>query len=320
MFCGCKSLTQAPELPVTTLAVQCYYYMFLNCKGLNKVICLATDISASGATEDWLSGVAANGTFTKAEGVEGWTMGASGIPVGWTVQDYKQAATVTKAPTAKNLTYNGQVQALVEAGTAEGGKMQYVLGTATTAPTSGWSASIFTAPNAGTYYVWYKVVGDENHTDTEAKCVTVIIAEPEKTVYTITLTNDGNGSASANPGSGYEGTEVTLSAAPKEGYNLKEWQVISGGVTVQENKFTISSANIEIKAIFEKIAAESASYSVVSGSGQDYVLNSGSDALFITKRSINDEETFTLFTGIQVDEKDVDASLFDAESGSVKIR
>ncbi|MBR1853465.1 MAG: hypothetical protein IJ794_10060 [Lachnospiraceae bacterium] len=150
MVCGCKSLTQAPELPTTTLAAQCYYFMFYNCKGLNKVTCLATDISASGATEDWLSGVAATGTFTKAEGVEGWTTGASGIPEGWTVEDYKQAATVTKAPTAKNLTYNGQTQALVEASKAEDGEMQYVLGTATTAPTSSWSASIPTASEAGT--------------------------------------------------------------------------------------------------------------------------------------------------------------------------
>jgi hypothetical protein len=32
MFSGCTSLTEAPELPATTLAESCYYYMFSTCK------------------------------------------------------------------------------------------------------------------------------------------------------------------------------------------------------------------------------------------------------------------------------------------------
>ncbi len=77
---------------------------------------------------------------------------------------YKDPSSVTKAPTAKTLTYNGSAQALVEAGEAFGGKMNYVIGTdEATAPTTGWSTSIPTRTDAGTYYVWYKVVGDSNH-------------------------------------------------------------------------------------------------------------------------------------------------------------
>lgn len=34
MFYNCKSLTQAPELPATTLANSCYYYMFYSCTSL----------------------------------------------------------------------------------------------------------------------------------------------------------------------------------------------------------------------------------------------------------------------------------------------
>ena len=34
MFCGCTSLTTAPELPATTLVNDCYEYMFEDCKGL----------------------------------------------------------------------------------------------------------------------------------------------------------------------------------------------------------------------------------------------------------------------------------------------
>ena len=36
MFNGCTSLTQAPELPATTLAARCYYHMFYNCTSLTQ--------------------------------------------------------------------------------------------------------------------------------------------------------------------------------------------------------------------------------------------------------------------------------------------
>ena len=85
MFYGCKGLTVAPELPATTLAPSCYRSMFESCTNLNYVRCLATDISASGCTLNWLNNVAASGLFVKAAGMEGWTRGNNGIPEGWTV-------------------------------------------------------------------------------------------------------------------------------------------------------------------------------------------------------------------------------------------
>ena len=94
----------------------------------------------------------------------------------------KEAAVVTKTPTEKTLTYNGQAQELVTAGTATGGEMQYALGTATEA-TKPYTTSIPTATDAGTYYVWYRVKGDPNHYDSEPRCVTVNIANA---LYTVT--------------------------------------------------------------------------------------------------------------------------------------
>ena len=88
MFYGCTALTAAPELPAMTLAYGCYASMFSGCTSLNSVTCLATDISASYATNLWLNNVAATGTFIKAPGMTGWSTGTSGIPDGWTVQDY----------------------------------------------------------------------------------------------------------------------------------------------------------------------------------------------------------------------------------------
>ena len=62
------------------------------------------------------------------------------------------------APTAKTLTYNGQALELINKGSATGGTMQYSLTSG-----SGYSIKIPTATNAGTYTVYYKVVGDATH-------------------------------------------------------------------------------------------------------------------------------------------------------------
>ena len=88
MFLGCTSLTQAPVLPATTLVAYCYQFMFYNCSNLNYVKCLATDITATNAINQWLSGVASSGTFVKSAGVT-YPSGISGIPSGWTVVEEK---------------------------------------------------------------------------------------------------------------------------------------------------------------------------------------------------------------------------------------
>lgn len=91
--------------------------------------------------------------------------------------------------------------------------------------------------------------------------------------YAITVQNDGNGTASANFNSAAEGAEITLTATPNSGYRFKEWQVISGGVTVVNNKFSVLDTNVTVKAIFEPVPAASfnvvvnGSYAGVSGAG-----------------------------------------------------
>jgi len=86
MFAGCSGLTTAPTLPATTLVSYCYYGMFANCNNLNYIKCLATDISASKCTVNWVNGVAASGTFVKDPSTS-WATGQHGIPTGWTVID-----------------------------------------------------------------------------------------------------------------------------------------------------------------------------------------------------------------------------------------
>ena len=85
MFFGCASLKTAPELPATTLADNCYAYMFQNCTSLNYIKCLATNISASNSHYLWLNNVSPTGTFVKPASMTSWPANAHGIPSGWTV-------------------------------------------------------------------------------------------------------------------------------------------------------------------------------------------------------------------------------------------
>ena len=88
----------------------------------------------------------------------------------------------------------------------------------------------------------------------EVKAIFEADAPPAPTEFTITVKTDGNGTASASLAKAAAGTEITLTATPNEGYHLKEWEVISGGVTIKDGKFIMPSANVEVKAIFEEDA------------------------------------------------------------------
>ena len=69
------------------------------------------------------------------------------------------------------------------------------------------------------------------------------------------ISPDGNGTASASPDKAVAGTEITLTATPKDGYRFKEWQVVSpAGLVITNNKFTMPDSNVEVKAIFEEDA------------------------------------------------------------------
>lgn len=79
-------MTTAPELPATTLVYGCYYGMFNSCSNLNSITLGYTGNFAdapSYAFYNWVSGVAASGTFYY-DGTD-TTTGTSAIPVGWTV-------------------------------------------------------------------------------------------------------------------------------------------------------------------------------------------------------------------------------------------
>jgi len=83
---------------------------------------------------------------------------------------------------------------------------------------------------------------------------TKFVKNPAATEYSVKVSTDGNGTAMADKTSAAAGTVVTLTATPKSGYHFKQWQVVTGGVTIKDNKFTMPAGNVEVKAIFEKNA------------------------------------------------------------------
>ena len=75
---------------------------------------------------------------------------------------------------------------------------------------------------------------------------------PKLIEYSVTVKDDGNGKASADHIKAVAGTEIKLTATANSGYHFKEWQVVTGSVTINDNKFTMPDENVEVKAIFEK--------------------------------------------------------------------
>ena len=112
-----------------------------------------------------------------------------------TVQRANISASLITSPTAReNLTYTGQEQALITAGiVTSGGTMQYSL-----TENGTYSQDIPVGTDAGTYTVWYRVIGDENHNDTTPASVAVRIGKKPLTINGVTAaskTYDGTTNA-----------------------------------------------------------------------------------------------------------------------------
>ncbi len=120
----------------------------------------------------------ADWTFTPAAGYEKYATATGTVTI-----KVNKATPTFNAPTAQeNLTYTGQEQALITAGSVtSGGTMQYSLtGNGT------YSPDIPTGTDAGAYTVWYRVIGDANHNDTAPASVAVSIGKKPLTITGVT--------------------------------------------------------------------------------------------------------------------------------------
>jgi len=165
----------------------------------------------------------------------------------WKFTINKQAAPASlndnQKPTANTgLTYTGNEQELVTAPTELPVgyiEMQYALGNENGA-TQLYTTSIPTATNAGTYYVWYKVVGDSNHLDSDAGCVTVTIA-------TVDSSDSGSSSSSSSSSDNTNTTTDTSAKVPYDDVAISTGSVndITGtaAATAESNPFETKIEN-----------------------------------------------------------------------------
>ena len=163
-----------------------------------------------------------------------YTISFTATKDGYSVTSSHKQLTVTKAaipasaitaPAANALTYNGNEQLLVTKGSVDAkyGEMQYRLGTS-----GGFSTATPTAADAGTYTVYYKVVGAEGYNDTAAQSIKVTIG-PVKikgicNVASVSKTYDGSAS-------------VTLPKA-----NLAFLDAAGNMISLPESAYTITDA------------------------------------------------------------------------------
>ena len=70
--------------------------------------------------------------------------------------------------------------------------------------------------------------------------------------YTVTVIDDGNGKANANVAQAAAGNKIILSYNANTGYHFKEWQILAGNVTIEDNGFIMPDGNVTVKAVFEK--------------------------------------------------------------------
>ena len=145
----------------------------------------ATEVGSATATNQFdLSALklsAGNHTFRFSATCDGYKKMSQDIVV--TVQKANIGSNRIMPPTAQeNLTYTGQPQALITAGSVtSGGTMQYSL-----TENGTYSQDSPTGTDAGAYTVWYRVIGDENHNDTTPASVAVRIGQKPLTITGVT--------------------------------------------------------------------------------------------------------------------------------------
>ena len=118
--------------------------MFKGCTSLNSVTCLATDISATDCTTNWLKDVAAEGIFTAANADVAWLKdNPSGIPAGWTIETGATVNTplTIKAVTAGTIKVTNPKEGMKY--TLNGGEMVIMSGTTTIDVTMGDKVQLY---------------------------------------------------------------------------------------------------------------------------------------------------------------------------------
>lgn len=196
------------------------------------------------------------------------------------------------APTAKQLTYTGEAQDLLNPGSSTSGSIQY------STDETNWSTTIPQATNAGTYTVYWKFAGSEIvYVDSTAISVTIAKASPTYTAPTAkTLTYNGNAQELLNAGSSndgtisYSGDNENWGSSIPQGTNADDYTVywkLTGDANHNDTASTAISATIA-KVTPTVVAPTAKSGLVYTGSAQELV-NAGSTDFGTLQYSLDDE-------------------------------
>lgn len=200
------------------------------------------------------------------------------------------------APTAKSLTYNNESLELVNAGQTIHGTFNYSFDGDT------WSVSIPEATNAGSYTVYWKLVGDSNHTDVSPTTISVTIAKVTPTVTSPTIVSglvyDGTAQSLVSAGSTNFGTmkysidNETWSTSIPEATNANDYTVyykVEGDGNI--NDVAAASVSVSIAKVTPTVTAPTANTLTYDGTGQ--VLASVGSVDFGTMQYSLDNTTYS---------------------------
>ena len=197
---------------------------------------------------------------------------------------------VVTAPTAKNLTYNTNAQTLVTAGTTTGGTLYYKATTTNSKPAadaSEWSTTLPTGTNAGTYYVWYKVVGGDNYNnvDVSDNSVAVNIAKAAGSISysTTSVTKNAEDAAFTNPLTKVGDGTVTYSIS-NSGSNCSI-NSNTGEVTVGSTAGTATITATVTDGTNYSYATKTATYTLTVQAADPIVVNSSFQYCYDCQRS-----------------------------------
>lgn len=196
----------------------------------------------------------------------------------------KPKATYT-APTAKDLTYNKQLQELVNKGTSNDGVLMYSLEENGT-----YGESIPTAKNVGNYTVWYYVKGDSNHNDSDKQSINVSISP--------VVTDIGTVSAEI-PNNTTDTSKIVLKRTN---------ETIPGNLKVKDGQTLIFGDN-EIEYIF---TPEDDLYEVVEGT----VTVTVTDTIAPVISGVEDGKTYNTTQTITITDKNLDNVKLNGEDAT----
>ena len=94
--------------------------------------------------------------------------------------------------------------------------------------------------------------------ETSSVPVKAEIEEPQKEVFTVSVTIVGNGNVTLSKDTAYEGEEITISPQPLSGWKFVRFESSQTGLNLREGDgdsavFTMIGENVHIKVVFEEI-------------------------------------------------------------------